>query len=53
MVGGGWEASFCVLAAGAGGAPSQRVQGTYIVECRVSILGIAIMIWESIPHNTT
>ena len=25
------------------------VQGTYIVECRVSIFGIVIMIWESIP----
>ena len=27
----------------------KRVQSTYIVECRVSILGIGIMIWESIP----
>ena len=26
-----------------------RVQGTYKVECRVSIFGIVIMIWESIP----
>ena len=26
---------------------------TYIVECRVSILGITIMIWEGIPHNST
>ena len=33
--------------------PSQRVQSTYIVECRVSILGITIMIWEGIPHNST
>ena len=33
---------------------SQRVQSTYIiVECRVSVLGIVIMIWESIPHNST
>ena len=31
----------------------QRVQSTYIVECRVSILGIVIMIWESTPHNST
>ena len=31
----------------------QRVQGTSIVECRVSILGITIMIWGSIPHNST
>ena len=26
---------------------SQRVQSTYIVECRVSILGITTRIWES------
>ena len=32
---------------------TQRVQSTYIVECRVSVLGIVIMIWESIPHNST
>ena len=32
---------------------SQRVQSTYIVECRVSVLGIVVMIWESIPHNST
>ena len=25
----------------------------YIVECRVSIVGITIMIWESIPRNST
>ena len=25
----------------------------YIVECRVSIVGIHIMIWEGIPHNST
>ena len=31
---------------------TQRVQSTYIVECRVSILGIPIMIWGSIPHNS-
>ena len=24
-----------------------------IVECRVSIVGIIIMIWESFPHNST
>ena len=24
-----------------------------MVECRVSILGITIMIWGSIPHNST
>ena len=34
-------------------ALTQRVQSTYIVECRVSILGIVIMIWGSIPHNST
>ena len=32
---------------------TQRVQRTYIVECRVSILGITIMIWGSIPHTST
>ena len=32
---------------------TQRVQSTYIVDCRVSILGIHIMIWESIPHKST
>ena len=31
----------------------QIVLSTYIVECRVSILGITIMIWESIPHTST
>ena len=30
---------------------AQRVQGTYIVECRVSILGNTIMIWGGIPRN--
>ena len=30
-----------------------RVQSTYIVGCRVSILGSRIWIWESIPHNST
>ena len=30
---------------------TQRVQSTYIAE--VSILGIVILIWESIPHNST
>ena len=28
---------------------TQRVQSTYMVECRVSVLGIIIMIWGSIP----
>ena len=32
---------------------AQRVQRTYIVECRVSILGITITLWVSIPHNNT
>ena len=32
---------------------SQSVLSTYIVECRVSMLGITIMIWGSIPHNST
>ena len=35
------------------GAKTQRVQSTYMVECRVSILGITIMIWGGIPHNST
>ena len=26
---------------------------TYLVECRVSVLGITIMPWGSIPHNCT
>ena len=30
----------------------RRVQSTYILECRGSIIGIATMIWGSIPHNT-
>ena len=25
---------------------------TYMVECRVSMLGITIMIWGSVPHRT-
>ena len=33
------------------GKKTQGVQSTYIVECRVSILGITIMIWEGTPHN--
>ena len=32
---------------------SQKVQSTNIVECRVSILVITIVIWGSIPHNST
>ena len=32
---------------------TQRVLSTYIIECRVSILGITIMIWGSISHNST
>ena len=32
---------------------TQRVQSTYIVECRVSMLGTVVMIWENIPHNST
>ena len=36
-----------------GSPKTQRVQSTYIVECRVSVLGIGIMIWKTIPHNTT
>ena len=32
---------------------TQRVQSTNMVECRVSILGITIMIWGSSPHNST
>ena len=31
----------------------QKVLSTYMVECRVSILGITIMVWEGIPHNST
>ena len=31
----------------------QRVLGAYMVECRVFALGIRIMIWGSIPHNST
>ena len=33
--------------------PAQRARSTYMVECRVSILGITIMVWEGIPHNST
>ena len=33
--------------------PSQRVQSTYIVECRDSILRITMMVWRSVPHNGT
>ena len=32
---------------------TQRVQSTNTVECRVAILGIAIMILGSSPHNST
>ena len=32
---------------------SQRVLSTYMVECKVSILGITTMVWEGIPHNST
>ena len=32
---------------------SQRVLSTYMVECRVSIIGITIMLWVSIPHTGT
>ena len=32
---------------------AQRVQSTDIVDSRVSILGLVIMIWEFIPHNST
>ena len=32
---------------------TQRVLSTYMVECRVSILGITIMVREGIPHNST
>ena len=28
-------------------------KGSKVSMCRVSILGIFIMIWESIPHNST
>ena len=34
-------------------AHSQRVHSTHGVECRFSISGITIMIWGSIPHNST
>ena len=33
--------------------PSQRVLSTYMVECKISIFGITIMIWGSMPHNST
>ena len=32
---------------------SPRVQSTHMVQCRVSILGITIMIWGSMPQNST
>ena len=32
---------------------SQRVLSTYMVESRVSVLGVTIMIWGSMPHNST
>ena len=32
---------------------TQRVQSTDIVECRVSVLGVAIMIWGRMPQNST
>ena len=31
---------------------AQRVQSNYIVECRVSLVGIAVLIWGSMPHNS-
>ena len=33
--------------------PSQRVLSTYPEECRGFILEIIIMLWESIPPNST
>ena len=30
--------------------PAQRVRSSYMVEFRVSILGITIVVWVSIPH---
>ena len=36
-----------------GNVEPKGVQSTYTVECRVSIFGITIMIWGSIPHNST
>ena len=35
------------------GPQSQRVQLPYIVECRVSILGIVIVFLGKYPHNST
>ena len=35
------------------GCATQRVLSTYMVECRVSILGLTIMIWGGMPHNST
>ena len=32
---------------------AQPGRATHVVECRVSILGITIMIWGSIPYNST
>ena len=32
---------------------TQRVLSTYIVESRVSIIGITIMVWVSVPHIGT
>ena len=29
------------------------VHSTYVVECRVSIVGITIMVWVSVPHIGT
>ena len=34
-------------------AQTDRVLSTSILECRVSISGITIMIWGSIPHIST
>ena len=36
-----------------GGGSPKGPKYLYIVECRVSILGITIMIWDGIPHNST
>ena len=47
--------AFLILGVGVEGLGfrvSQRVQSTYIVvECRASIIGITVMIWESIPGS--
>ena len=38
---------------GLGFIQSQRVPSTYIVECRVSIMGITVMVWKYPPKKGT